>query len=265
MTEPKNSDYGADALAEAVRRMAKLNALSDRDSRICDVLTRMIGREVVPGRGAQSSIFDFLSGPPVAPSFHEFPQFESYRQATDALEKARRIENMCEKLLSEMNSDVDIIDSFSHDQTIRDLVAAHRGPMLVSMAAIYGIGESTAVCVALLKLGMRLEAERIERAKQSLFKKAHGRPTNMKAAYIADTLAKFYLQHVKERPTYGSNEGYPSTPFCRALQELFELFDVGLGFIGPAKKAAKAITDVDVRRANPGLNALASFSNTDEI
>jgi hypothetical protein len=150
-----------------------------------------------------------------------------------------------------------VMSFIDSDQVIRGFVSSSSKFLFPSIIAANGVCDSTSVFANLLKFGMTMEIERIEFARQSLFGEIRGRPKNVRASYIADTLADFYVTYMRARPTYGVSEGAPSTPFCRALQELFEIFEVNMGFMGPAKAAAIAVSVRDIRRANPELNALA--------
>ncbi len=69
-----------------------------------------------------------------------------------------------------------------------------------------------------------------------------------KAYLIAEQIAEIHVFGLGKRPTYGTNDGRPSTPFCRAVKRVFDLLGIEKGFMEPCKAATKNLTDKRLAR-----------------
>ena len=81
----------------------------------------------------------------------------------------------------------------------------------------------------------RTAKSRLESEKRAYFPDGRGRKRNARAYLVADKLAQFYLYNVKNRPTYGTDYGAPSTEYQRALEKIFKIIGIEADTRGPAK------------------------------
>lgn len=79
------------------------------------------------------------------------------------------------------------------------------------------------------------------------------RPANYYARAIALRLARLYASEFHKRPTYGTSRdgGHPSTDFCRALEEIFEILEIKASVKSTAKWAIDGLTEEDLHQRPP--------------
>ena len=99
------------------------------------------------------------------------------------------------------------------------------------------------LCISSTKLSFEVYQNAIfakshlESEKRASFSGGRGRKKNPHAYLIADKLARFYLSELKEKPTYGTDYGFPSTEYQRALEKIFDILGIDAKTPGPAKAA----------------------------
>lgn len=138
-----------------------------------------------------------------------------------------------------------------------DEVVPHREPgrpadpvqVVVNAAIDVGIFECTFRTIAELDRRLR-DRENVLAKEEKVYWGQPHRMRNHHAYAIAFRLARYYRQEAGKEPTYGtSSDGrHPSTEFCRALEEVYEVLGIDAGIRQPAEWAiAKA-------KESPGLS-----------
>ncbi len=82
---------------------------------------------------------------------------------------------------------------------------------------------------------------------KEIFWSTHGRPPDHYARVMALRLAKLYVAQKFKIPTSGTarDGDYPSTEYCRLLQELFEILGIKTDFRLPSEWAVMQLKDSD--------------------
>ncbi len=84
------------------------------------------------------------------------------------------------------------------------------------------------------------------------------RAPNHFARSIALRFARLFAKQTCKRPTFGTSSagGHPSTDFGRALEEVFEILEIGTSLRGTAVWALDQVTEEDWRPARPSWSPL---------
>jgi hypothetical protein len=130
---------------------------------------------------------------------------------------------------------------------------------LAPVAVLAGIADMGTETTRYIHVAALVEMRRLERIRGANFTKGKGRRKYARACHVADIFVQFYLKVLKERPTYGTSDGHPSTRFATALQEIFQVLGIDADVRGPAKSAIKRITDEDINRTHGPFKALAAY------
>ncbi len=116
------------------------------------------------------------------------------------------------------------------------------------IAGVEGICDSLIGLLNFFSTAFIEERNRLEDQKARYWSR-QGRSPNWRARLLAKWVAGVYVQYLKKKPTYGTDRNYPSTPYARALQEIFEIYQIDMDIRKPAEWAISQITEEDVERS----------------
>lgn len=222
-----------------------------RRQEIHEVLERMTGRLLPPSdRGV-------LGG--WVPDFAALPQPASYALLKSRAETLREIILACDKLttlLQNVESDGELlsyINEFSENEV-------DHGLSVKGLIRMIGIVQTTSVASQMLKDATVFELMAIESEINDIYSTGKGRRPNAHAYQVADVLAKFYLLVLKERPTYGTNDGIETGRYMKALFEIFQILGIESSTRGPGRSACQAITDDEINAARERFVGFKRYS-----
>jgi hypothetical protein len=240
----------------------KPNAENTYDERIVSALERMVGR-VLMEDGRQVWFPGATLIDSVIPDFKDSEKIIEYNEISRQISALNAISTAAGAFDTALHA-VHDAERAKLNQFFRRRLPHVDGLHLSSVAILAGIVEMGAETASYILVASVIEMKRLERFRDANFTKGRGRRKNARAHHVADTLAQFYLKVLKERPTYGVSDGYPSTRFATALQEIFEILGINANIRGPAENAIKQITDADINRTSGGFNALAAYATYPE-
>lgn len=249
MTEDAEASAERAAVGNASRKAGKSNAANDRREQFEAVLSEMLGRPARFPRGL--GVRDVALIPR---DFDDLPAHGSYKELKDKIAAL-------EKMISSAESGIKALLRLGDLHGFPDVdnlspVDKYEGFSLLNAARLNGLCISSTKLLFEVYKNAQTAKSRLESEKRAYFPDGRGRKRNARAYVVADKLAQFYLYNVKNRPTYGTDYGAPSTEYQRALEKIFKIIGIEADTRGPAKAACREITDDDINKVRKPFPAL---------
>ena len=229
----------------------KDHAKNERSRRINAILERMIGGPIPESRNTLATMMGASS---------PIPDFERHATVETREELQARISAL-RKTVTHSEALLDALCSEGIAQTpLRISVTPNEGLSFDNLLRLNGILTSSRSVVIHLIVTARHALEEAEAEFRANFPQGRGRPRDPRPYRVADELARFYLRHRKEKPTYASGyRGTPAGAYTTALTDLFAVLGIKAGVRGPAQTAISSITDDELNDAQREFPALSEI------
>lgn len=216
----------------------------EQQRRISAALERMVGRPLAPAGfiDTPDGPVPMFEGPPKFDKLAEQPAYKDLRASMLRMEKLEKAaDGLIQALEALEGREIDGLNSHC-----REMVDIELGLNIISAAAMHGAAGAALVGSQMMKFGSEsLHSSFAERIKEN-YPEGPGRKPDLYAYDVADKLAGYYIRYRLEKPTYGTNENYPSTDFSRALEKIYDILGIKADIRGPAEAAIGKISDQDI-------------------
>ncbi|MFN3259892.1 MAG: hypothetical protein ACE37J_04960 [Pikeienuella sp.] len=217
----------------AMDRKKKLPPGPERDQAVCNVLSRLIGREVRPWTDDVSH-FGAAGGfgPAVAPNLQFLPSRKTKKEYNNSLKIHEAILSAALSLRSWMK-ELSNEDIASLDDTIKLLegpqfLKSERQPLL-GIVTTLGIRDTLDLSNAIMALAVANKVEQLELEISAFVPKrpdGGAYPADLQAEQVVRRMAIWFRKATGELPAAAFHGVQPSNPFSRAVAEIHELLEL---------------------------------------
>ena len=230
MTKNRRPKNALGAWAEEINASNQIT-LTETEAAICDVLTKRTDGQYDPHRHGKIETESAAMHP-------DFDHFECDEEAIrDLSQRAMALEATLDTLPEEQAERMNKISrkawgDFGDDLNLTNMIA---------LAGLLSVAQKTCRLIRAISPAETL----LLKEQRELYWSGRGRNPDWRAKQVAFSVAMNYRRSTGELPTYGSNAGYPSTEFGRAVQEIFEILEIDRGWRSFAEGAAKQIRELE--------------------